>query len=112
MPEAGSPRPQVLPDSSIAGLGSLQFSLAFHEGDVAVHGKIGETLGLAVGQGPSYFQPVDFAAFSEAQDKTRVVRGKIAAAADFHAGLLEVAGLIGDARADSIGIGFFADEVE
>lgn len=38
------------------------------------------------------------------------MRGEIASAADFHAGLLQISCLIRNASADGVGIGFFADE--
>jgi len=63
----------------------LNFCFAFDDGDVAIDGKIGEALDLAAGQGPSYFEPVNFGAFSEAQDDTWIVRGEVATAANFHA---------------------------
>ena len=49
-----------------------------------------------------------FVALAESQHHARVVRGQIAAAADFHAGALQVAGLPGDACADRVAIGLFS----
>ena len=41
----------------------------------------------------------------------RIVRGKIASAADFHPAALQISGLVGDARADRIGIRFLSHQI-
>ena len=58
----------------------------FHDGDVAIDGKIGETLRCASGHRPFHFEPVDFRAIAQAEHDARVVSGEIAAAADFDRG--------------------------
>src|SRR5579863_2179021 len=83
---------------------------AFDDGDVAIDGQRGETLNQAAGLGPVDFDPVKLGSRANTQDQARIVRGKIAAAADFQAAASEIARLIGNARANGINVGFLADE--
>ena len=92
--------------------GLFPFILAFDDADVAIDGKIGEALNKAAGLGPFDFDRVELFMFAQAENDARIVRREIAAAAYFETCLLQIAGLIGNARADGVGVGFFAFEIQ
>jgi hypothetical protein len=87
--------------------------LAFGNGDVAVDGKPpDEALAAAAGLRPLHFQPVDLGAGTEAKHHAWVVRGEIAAAADFASMAQEIAALPSDFSTDRVDVGSCADEAE
>src|SRR6266849_2243778 len=92
--------------------GLVPTALSLDNIDVAIDWETGEALCLSARQRPLHFYPVEFIALAETQHDTRVMRGEVAATADFHAALLQIAYLIGDARADGVGIGFLPDEIQ
>lgn len=59
--------------------------IAFDDFDIAIDGKTCKTLDETAGLWPFNLKPIHFFAFAETENDARVVRGKIAAAADFHA---------------------------
>src|SRR6266852_7861724 len=101
---------RIMSEKLRGGLVPTDFSL--DNIDVAIDRKIGEALCLSARQRPLHFYPVESIALAETQHDTRVMRGEVAATADFHAALLQIACLIGDARADGVGIGFLSDEIQ
>src|SRR5580692_2500097 len=72
------------------GRGLFPFILAFDDGDVAIDGKIGETLDESARLGPFDFESVEFFVFAEAENDARVVRREIAAAAYLEARLPQI----------------------
>jgi hypothetical protein len=86
----------------------LPSTCALDESDVAISGKIGEALYGATWQRPLDFQPIDLFSLANSENDPRVVGRKIATSAYLHPASLQIAGLIGQARAYRIWITLFA----
>src|SRR5205823_6479141 len=72
---------------------------------------IGEALDTSAWKRPFNFQPVEFVALAQPKNDAWIMRGEIAAAANFHAAALQIACLISDARAHRVRIRLLANQL-
>src|SRR4051812_5372758 len=79
-------------------------SLSFFDRNIAIDREIGEAVHAAARLRPFDFEPVELCRGSDAEDLTRVVRGKIAAAAVLEARPFHPACRPGEARSDGVAI--------
>src|SRR5882724_4730021 len=86
--------------------------VTLHNRDVPVDGKVGKSLCPATGKRPLHFQPIDLRPGAEAQHNPRVVIRQVASTANFHAASFQIARLVRNSSADSIGIRLLADQFQ
>ncbi len=84
--------------------------LALFNCNVAVDGKIRESLSLATRVRPFHVQPVEPGSLAQAQDHARIVRRKITPSSHFPLVAHQIVALITKFRANSIYVCFAADQ--
>ena len=105
MPEADA---SVHPDPLLMWHHSLRvnpLSLPFHDGDVAVEGKIGKPLNrMAWSVATSLRSNQACFALSDAQNHAGIVGRKITTSSHIHSAALQIVSLISDARAHGVDV--------
>src|SRR5260370_5025695 len=88
----------------------LPLWFSFHDCDVPVDGKIAEALCSAPRLRPLHLDGIDCRPFPQSQNHARIMRRQVTPAADFHPAAPQISRLIGDTRADGVGIRLFPDQ--
>src|SRR6266851_8907502 len=92
--------------------GLLLLPSSLNNSNVAIDRQIREALDAPSGLRPLHFQPIDLRAFPDSQHHAGIMRRQETPSANFHAPALQIARLIGDPRADGVGIRLPSDQAD
>jgi hypothetical protein len=88
------------------------YAITLFDRNIAIDRYVHKPFHLLAGARPFNFKPVNFLSRAESQHDSRIVRRKIAAAANLHARAFQITRSIGDHSAHSVTVAFRSNQIE